>query len=375
MLRRRMKAPPPGPVEEAARRRRRLWTTVAAASLVAILLIVALFTLIWLRSFPPLDVRWVRMPEAVAVARVDWSGEGAPLARVPLEALHASKFSDTVDMETFWSSVNFMVHPSATLWIVSSESADGARPASDTSSGNRDGEFAWVGALSLKRRQAFIERQVNRLLGRVGAGALPGRDESGGETSAGGGKSGLVGGVRRGALVVATAGERAARVLDTLSIASRTGAKSSPSPESMDAAWVNMPEGVPLAFVVRDPSRWAAPTLRTLVEKEWRDLFDALWPESPEVFGDAPWLVGSGSLTGADTLQLSLSWDRATGDAAPSQSSAINQLILDINKAFDGSAGYELKADILLDGAPDSTGITLRLTHWSRLIGTARSAR
>lgn len=367
MLRRTRKAPEPGPVDKAARRRRRTWAIVAASVAVLLLLLLALFLAVWLRRYPAVSPRWARVPDAIAVVRLDWSGEGAPLVRAPLQWIQRNKLSDVMSFDTLWSSFNFLFHPYATVWIVPREDESGGGA---VLAGNRNSRrLGWVGALNFKRRPFFVERQINRMFSHLGASLL-GKGASGSSGHQYG--SALTGGAREGALVLATADQVAPKVLGELAYASTRKARLAPS--SYDDYWDQVPGGSPLAFVVRDPARWAAPVIRKAVGKDWQELFDAIWVSSSDLFGKDPWLIGKGTLPDPETLELLFTWDRANGEeAARNQTSAINLLILNINKAFRNTTGYSVEAAPAKDLPPDSIGITLRISNWDRLFAPAGS--
>lgn len=355
MLRRRLKPLPPGPEAIAPRRRRRTILIFVAGVTAALLLLVAIFLAAWLRRYPPIDTRWARVPDAVALVHLDGSGEGEALLRTPLKGLHRRKLAGSIDFDSFWSSFQFMLHPVATVWVIPKDTADPPDPQSGMN---------WVVALSLKRRHPFLERQLNRVLGK--AGAQPPNGSESEEPDSRHRRGGLFGAERNGALVLGSVSETTREVLDALALAAGTGA-GEPSAESIDSVWAELTGSTPITIAIRTPAKWAAPVVGEWVGKDWRPVFDALWPASPALFADAEWLTGTGTLSAPDTLDLVLEWERADGDDNRRlQRSAVNQWVSNINKAFQDASLDGMEAAVLEPKPDERVSVRLRITHWQR---------
>jgi hypothetical protein len=374
MLRRRRRAPEPGPIERASRRRRRI---VAAGAFVVVLfamVFVALLMGAWLREYPAIDARWVQVPGAVALVQLDWSGDGKALVRPTLQSFHRRKLSDTIQFDAFWSSLQFMLHPRFTLWLF---------PADGASSGTR---LRWLAVASLKRRQGVIDRRINDMLAKAGAGGV---SEGEGATKAGGGR--LAGGVRGGGFAMTVAPDRLDKTLGILELAAKASA--GPHAALIDDIWDSMPgDKPPWAFAIRRPARWAEPSLRFIAGDGWSELLDALRPASAALFADAPLLAGKGTLSDSETLVVTLVWNEASGgEARRLQEATINQLIENINKTFQEDKGFEVRASSVpvssggkteLEAADssgsvsgDQVGIVVAIAHWERMISKGGETR
>ncbi len=369
MLRRTLKPKEGGPAERMGRRRRRIVALIASCVVVFLLLLFAYLATVWMRELAPVDPRQVRMPQAVALVRLDWSDNNGILLRAPLESLYRREYKGSLEFGPVWSAFKFMVRPQLTLWIVPREpraSASTPRPAA-----------TWIAALNLRRRNRLIDGRIHRLFGELHVDLVPevtqsqpGESPPPPDVPVSG--RGMTAGLRGPALAAGTDSDLLAAALRDLGRAAQLAPDSAQPPSDPDPIWTHLPRDVPVAFVIQKPADWAPRLVRRLLRNPEHPILPVLSESLPILLADAPRLIGEGRIQSPDTLVLNLSWGASADPATRrSQERALDRLLSRVRDRLTSPANSPIEIKPLATLPPDTLGVTLTLRSWSALFGAA----
>lgn len=283
--------------DPSVKRRRRVWLLVFGG-FVALLLLVSLYvSMIWLRSWPAHNPRWVRLPEAIGLVQIRWDGKHDSLLLAAMErrGLYAGK---PEERKKFWTAQRFLAHPEATFWLLSPTAEEVAAAAG--ANPPRAPRPDWVLMGSSKRRFGLLDTAVTNLIEETARGAA-----SRGRQSAPHGQCSA------GLLLVSSRAEIAKSAVADVR-RSNSAPRGAPPPQTeIDAFWEQLPRDEGVAFLLRDPAN-NLDMLAAGIPKELDGALRAAWAGATLLEGSMHWKA-------PDRIEGKLLWDRSQDEATASR--------------------------------------------------------